>query len=224
MRRGHRRQAVLDAARVVFAERGYHAASVANIIEEARIARGTFYLYFESKRAVFSELVDQFLAALRNSVKGLKIGREENPPHEQLRANFSRVLALLGEEPEMAVILLDHAHGLDEESDRKLLEFYDQMAHGLERALEAGRALGLVSIEDTEIAARAVLGGLKEVVRFLTIHGGEPRDHERLVDDLLRVTLRGVLDGPMKQLLEPVLSPLPSLDVEDEETGAGDER
>lgn len=44
-----RRQQILDAAKHVFAEAGYHGASINAIIERAEIARGTFYLYFESK-------------------------------------------------------------------------------------------------------------------------------------------------------------------------------
>ena len=48
-----RRAQLLAAARVVFARRGYHHASVSDILDEAKVARGTFYNYFDSKRAVF---------------------------------------------------------------------------------------------------------------------------------------------------------------------------
>ncbi len=41
-----RRREILDVARGVFAEKGYHHTHVADIIEAAGIARGTFYLYF----------------------------------------------------------------------------------------------------------------------------------------------------------------------------------
>ena len=51
-----RRAQLLDASRQVFAERGYHRASVSDIITAAGVARGTFYNYFESKRAVFRAL------------------------------------------------------------------------------------------------------------------------------------------------------------------------
>src|SRR5690606_25495730 len=48
-RRAERREAILSAAKTVFRDKGYHQASVHDIIDEAQIARGTFYLYFSSK-------------------------------------------------------------------------------------------------------------------------------------------------------------------------------
>ena len=60
-----RRQQIMEAAKEVFAEAGYHGASINAIIEKADIARGTFYLYFESKAAVFDSILDQAMADLR---------------------------------------------------------------------------------------------------------------------------------------------------------------
>ena len=50
--RQDRREQVLLCAQRVFSRKGYHAAGVADIIQAAGVARGTFYLYFESKRRV----------------------------------------------------------------------------------------------------------------------------------------------------------------------------
>ena len=52
-RRGARRGSkLLDAAEQVFAELGYHEASIVKITEAAGVAQGTFYLYFASKKDV----------------------------------------------------------------------------------------------------------------------------------------------------------------------------
>lgn len=47
------RQAIIDAARRVFAELGYGATTVRDIIRETELASGTFYNYFKSKEEVF---------------------------------------------------------------------------------------------------------------------------------------------------------------------------
>ncbi|HEX7701453.1 MAG TPA: helix-turn-helix domain-containing protein, partial [Kofleriaceae bacterium] len=60
-----RRRQILEAAKHVFAEAGYHGASIHAIIDRADIARGTFYLYFESKSAVFSSILDEAMEQLR---------------------------------------------------------------------------------------------------------------------------------------------------------------
>ena len=48
---------LLEAARDVFAERGYQATSVAAITDAASTAHGTFYLYFRNKEDVFAQLM-----------------------------------------------------------------------------------------------------------------------------------------------------------------------
>ncbi len=57
------RQAILDAARKVFAELGYGAVTVRDIIRGTGLASGTFYNYFKSKEEVFQALMDE--SALR---------------------------------------------------------------------------------------------------------------------------------------------------------------
>ncbi|MEM9490681.1 MAG: helix-turn-helix domain-containing protein, partial [Myxococcota bacterium] len=57
--RQQRRRQILSVAKRVFAENGYHSASISQIIARANIARGTFYLYFSSKQAVFDSILDE---------------------------------------------------------------------------------------------------------------------------------------------------------------------
>ncbi len=60
-----RRAALLDAAREVFTKKGYHAASVSDILLIAGVARGTFYNYFDSKRAVFQAVLEGLMEMSR---------------------------------------------------------------------------------------------------------------------------------------------------------------
>jgi AcrR family transcriptional regulator len=54
---GVRRQAILDAALGVFAEHGFEAARLEDVARRAGVAKGTLYLYFEDKQALFQSLV-----------------------------------------------------------------------------------------------------------------------------------------------------------------------
>jgi AcrR family transcriptional regulator len=51
------RRRILESAERTFAELGYHAASIVKITEAAGVAQGTFYIYFESKQAIFEEVL-----------------------------------------------------------------------------------------------------------------------------------------------------------------------
>ncbi len=59
------RRAILDAAREVFAELGYEAATVRDIIRRTGLASGTFYNYFRSREEVFEALADDGAARFR---------------------------------------------------------------------------------------------------------------------------------------------------------------
>lgn len=63
---GHeRRQQLLDAAAALFASRGFAATRVADIADAAGVAKGLFYWYFDTKDALFQELVDTTRQRLR---------------------------------------------------------------------------------------------------------------------------------------------------------------
>lgn len=59
------RQAILDAAREVFAELGFGATTVRDIIRRTGLASGTFYNYFRSKEEVFEAIMDDNALSVR---------------------------------------------------------------------------------------------------------------------------------------------------------------
>lgn len=66
------RQAILDAAREVFGELGYDAATVRDIIRRTGLAAGTFYNYYRSKDEVFTALSDDGARRFAPILKGLR--------------------------------------------------------------------------------------------------------------------------------------------------------
>jgi AcrR family transcriptional regulator len=62
-----RRAEIVDAARSVFARRGFALGIMEEIAKEAGVAKGTIYLYFRSKTALYKAVLDHDMKALRNS-------------------------------------------------------------------------------------------------------------------------------------------------------------
>ncbi|MFP3900107.1 MAG: TetR/AcrR family transcriptional regulator [Acidimicrobiia bacterium] len=60
-----RKQQLLDAAARLFAEQGYSATRVADIVEDAGVAKGLFYWYFDNKESLFRELAANIRQRLR---------------------------------------------------------------------------------------------------------------------------------------------------------------
>lgn len=67
------RQAIIDAARRVFADLGYGATTVRDIIRATDLASGTFYNYFKSKEEVFQALQDETALRVRPRLRAERI-------------------------------------------------------------------------------------------------------------------------------------------------------
>jgi AcrR family transcriptional regulator len=191
--RHDRREQVLLCAERVFSRKGYHAAGVADIIAEAGVARGTFYLYFESKRAIFDELLDRLLALLAGTVRRIDVSPGSPPPFEQLLANVNRVVDTLYDRREMTRVLLHSATGIDADFDRKLDECYGRLRSIIKNALVTGERMGLVRPCDHELASLCVLGTVKEVMHHYVVQGtGRGVDRGQLARELLEYNLKGL--------------------------------
>lgn len=65
---GHeRKQQLIEAAMDLFATRGYASTRIADICEQAGVAKGLFYWYFPTKQDVFGELVRTMRRGLRTA-------------------------------------------------------------------------------------------------------------------------------------------------------------
>ncbi len=190
MERHARRAQVLRHAKRIFARKGYHRTNVADIIARARIARGTFYLYFENKKDLFEELLEQVVTELTQRVQRLRPGPGEPDPVDQLRANLTRVLRYVLAERELTDILLNHAAGFDRDLDEKIRDFYDRIAALIKRSLDLGIEMNLVRNSDTRAVSYAILGGIKEVIAMLS-RTDDP-DIAALVEEILGFGLTGV--------------------------------
>ncbi len=124
-----RKQEIVEAAYDIFSEAGYHGSTVATIAKRVGISKGTFYLYFASKRAIFDYLVNEKLAVLL-----VEANAAEDPAHinsiEEHRAAVRRVgerlAALLIADPHMGQLMFFVSMGTSPEltdSVDKALEF-----------------------------------------------------------------------------------------------------
>ncbi|MGH7285543.1 MAG: TetR/AcrR family transcriptional regulator [Polyangiaceae bacterium] len=192
MDKTERRQQMLSHARDVFARRGYHDANVDEIVKAAGVARGTFYLYFEDKRAVFEEIIDRFIAKLAMSILRVDPRDPSRTVAEQVRENIRRIVHLLLEDRATTKILLSDALGVDVAFDRKLHSFYDEVSKLLEESLREGQDLKVVEKGDVTMYACMTLGALKELVYQVVIRDWDTPE-EKLVGEVMTFLRRGYL-------------------------------
>lgn len=195
MDKAERRQQILLAARDVFAKHGYHAAKIDDIVAAAGVARGTFYLYFEDKRAIFGELIDRAFARLGMAIVRVDTDDAGRSVADQVRENVRRIVHELLADPATTKILLSDAVGLDPTFDRKLISFYEEVGKLLESSLEDGQQLGIVSPGDTRMFAIMTLGALKETL-YQVVMRGLAYPEPRIVEEIYGFLCRGYLRIP----------------------------
>jgi AcrR family transcriptional regulator len=146
------REAILLAARDVFGELGFGAASVRDIVRGTDLATGTFYNYFPDKEAVFRALVDQFAEEARRRVGAARAQATSVRAfiEDAYRAYFEYVI----EDPDMARVMKRNMGTV-----RTLFDDTQLPASTQELAddLRAVIAAGLIGAIDVEYAAHAMV-------------------------------------------------------------------
>jgi AcrR family transcriptional regulator len=91
------RAAILAAGRAVFAEHGYDAASVRDVVRRTPLASGTFYNYFPDKAAVFRAIVEETGAEALRRVREAR--RSATAPERLLEAGFRAFFEFIAADP-----------------------------------------------------------------------------------------------------------------------------
>jgi len=143
---------LLDAAVREFAENGFHDASISAITRRAGVALGTFYIYYESKDAIFRALVtdmsDQVGMAARDALA---------PGMDALEIEGAALEAFLGFAAENKGLyrIIDEAEFVDPESYRA---HYERIGRRIEERLLAGGEAGTLRTGLGSTEAWAVMG------------------------------------------------------------------
>ncbi|MBS2018548.1 MAG: TetR/AcrR family transcriptional regulator [Deltaproteobacteria bacterium] len=192
MDKSERRLQILTHAREVFARRGYHAAKIDDIVAAAGIARGTFYLYFEDKRSIFEEIVDNAFAQMGAAVLRVDTEHPSRTVTDQIEENIRNIVGALLADPATTKILLSDAVGLDPGFDTKLISFYEGVGRLLEESLVDGQQRGIVAEGDARMYAIMTLGAVKEIMYQVVMRGLDYTE-DRIVRELFRFLSAGYL-------------------------------
>ncbi|MFB8386848.1 TetR/AcrR family transcriptional regulator [Microbacterium sp. NPDC055910] len=147
------RRRLLEAAEHVFAELGYHEASIVKVTERAGIGLGTFYLYFDSKQAIFEALVIDLNRRVRHSMSEAMAVADSRLDAE--RAGFRGFFRFTAEHPALYRVVRE----AEFVSPAVLRLHYSRIVEGYEAGLSAAQEAGDVDRAlDPETTAWALMG------------------------------------------------------------------
>ena len=180
----------MEAALRLFADKGYTATSIEDILAAASTARGTFYLHFAGKSELISLIVDTYLGRLDAILQNLDIS-QDRPTDElmQLYRDGIRLFVSIPAVKPFVKVMLRDAMGTG--SHERVQLFFERVvdlsARYITRAQERGRvAKGL----DPVALSVCIVGSVKEVLLRWT--ASEDFELETAVNTAIEVYFRGM--------------------------------
>jgi AcrR family transcriptional regulator len=173
-----RRQDLMDAAVRVFAEKGIARTTVSDITVSAGVAKGTFYLYFDSKEALLAALKERFVNELLAHATALyeRVGREEWwTLVDQTVEDF---VDLTLKNKDLIHVLVQE--GITPETSEVFAECQRRIDAMFVGGIQAGIAAEVFKVSDPELAARMIHHALEGSINHAVLY--EPRiERDRLI-------------------------------------------
>lgn len=206
-----RREYILKNAAEVFAKKGYRTASVSAIVEKSGIGRGTFYLYFQSKKDIFGELIETFF-------KGFAVQLEENHAFleeafqggnilQTWRDNMMRILQYHKDNPYLTAIVYKEALGSDADFSAKMERLSGIARDNLENEFRMMYERRMLRKVDIAVVTSMVMGSVVNVIMEHLIRQSV-REVGSLVDDIVEYNIRALIpiEGDISRAIKSALS------------------
>jgi len=193
---------IIDSAAQLFAERHYHEVRMEDIAAKAKVAKGTLYLHFKDKEALYLGLIldgaDRICQEIESSFIGVTC------PEEKV-LKFVRESVRFLEKNSYFLELILHAEAV--QSDHKstsLRQHHPRILKIMHDIVAAFPTMRQSSPVDQELAVLCLLGQTREILRFL------PRPWpDDLAERITRQFLHGISSTP-PECPHPLCDSLPT--------------
>jgi AcrR family transcriptional regulator len=172
--RSDRRQQIMDKAVEIFARKGYHQTNVTEIARAVGVGHSTFYIYFPSKMALFTECVDRVFQEMFAGVWE-KIKEEKNP----ITRLKKRGEVVLKSHPQF-IDMMNVLKSIEEDNpalEAKKREIYVSIVETVKRDLKRAIEMGLIPEIDIEVASYIMVGFLESAWLLMSMNESYSVDH-----------------------------------------------
>ncbi len=205
-----RREELKKAAIKVFSEHGYHSAKVSQIVAEAGVAQGTFYLYFNSKQEIFGETLSDFLTLVTEAISSWQGGSFESIAtvsglRRELKVVALEIVNVFLENEELTRIFFTEALAVDPAYNAVIEGFYSRVVALISVTNEFGAKTGLYRPVNSTVLAHAVVGMVQRVAYEHIVRNQMTRERaEEALKDLIDIVLFGVaVEGHPSETSDP---------------------
>jgi AcrR family transcriptional regulator len=189
-----RRDAILAAAKRVFAKKGFHATTIADIAKAARLSYGSVYWYFDSKDALFHALMESEEAALRDHIAAAlaSIDPDDPDPYAGLRRAVQATFEFFEADRATVKLLFRDAYALGDRFEKHLFGIYERFVGDIEARIVAAQRAGLIIDAPPQVVAFSVAALIGQLAhRRLTTDDG--LEAAVVADFVVSLILEGLL-------------------------------
>ena len=193
--KAERRQDILVAAKEVFADKGYHATTIADIARAAGLSYGSIYWYYDSKEALFHALMAAEAAALQKHIDSAVHAAAADvavQPDAQFRAAVRATFEFYDADKALVKLLFRDAYALGERFGQHLGEIYEGFIGKTEAVVAAAQRKGVVVEGPSRMIAFAIAALVGQIAhRRLDHDDGLPA--AVVADFIVSLLLNGLL-------------------------------
>jgi AcrR family transcriptional regulator len=185
---------ILDAARELFGTRGYHDTQIADIATALGIGHGTVYRYFDNKRDIYEQLLDeivhQYVAAHAGTDPEGATTLEE---YEAQLRHIGTVAATIFVDSPASMYIVLQAESLDPEMNARYRRAMQAFAAVSGLRVANGVRRGFLRTDlDIEATAQLMLAATFEAIRRAVEAPDDPAHRERYLDAAVHLIVRGI--------------------------------
>lgn len=158
-----RRRQILDAAVRVFARQGFHSTRVADIADEADVAYGLVYHYFDSKENVLDELFRQRWSLL---IEAIRVADEGTlPPQDKLGTVAGFIIDSYRYDPELMKVIIVEVTRAANSFGQTHLEQINEAYQLIAKIVSEGQAAGSFRVDvDAYFASMTFYGVIEQLL------------------------------------------------------------
>ncbi|MEQ8734775.1 MAG: TetR/AcrR family transcriptional regulator [Rhodospirillaceae bacterium] len=172
-----RRAAFLNAAMDEFFDKGFAAARVDDIAKRAGFSKGTLYLYFESKEAMFKGLVDTIAVPKLEYMEGLTTSAPSARMAIEGLLKFAPEMIRQSMLPRVVKVMIADGNRFPEVATTYKEAVIDRGLALIAGLLERGRREGDFAFEDSDLTARLFIAPLVFSMLWHILFEKKPEDH-----------------------------------------------
>ena len=186
------KQDILEAAVSLFAKNGFHNTTISQIAESARMTKGAFYCHFESKEAIFCEVVRE-VKALWNSLIIKEIGKEGGALEKLIKMLdiFMELTLKNKDQFVIFIVLIAEFTEVDEKFERVLKDAFDEFFSSVSEIVEEGKRTGSIRTDiDSRLLAVTLIGAWQGLLLQWLLNRNQV-----ILNDLVSILNRFILEG-----------------------------